>query len=110
MKNALLINYQYCSGCHSCEIACRNARNLPLEQWGIKLEEVKPFELDDGSFEWIYEPIPTKLCDLCADRTAKGEDPACVHNCLAFCLEYGTLDEMTKRAEEIGSRVSIVLP
>ena len=110
MPNALLINYQYCSGCHSCELACRNELGLGLDTWGIKLTEVRPFELEDGSFEWIYQPVPTKLCTLCADRVAAGKDPACVHHCLAFALEFGTLEEMTKRAAEIGSRVSIFLP
>lgn len=110
MKNALLINYQYCSGCHSCEIACRNALGLGLGEWGMKLTEVEPFELDDGSFEWIYQPVPTKLCNLCEDRVEAGKKPACVHNCLALCIESGTLEEMMDRAEEIGGRVSIYLP
>ena len=108
-KNALLVDYQYCSGCHSCELACRNVLGLGLGQWGIKLAQVEPFELDDGSFEWIYQPIPTKLCDGCEERVAEGKKPACVHNCLAFCLEFGTLEDMTKRAEEIGKRVSLFL-
>ena len=110
MKNALLVNYQYCSGCHSCEIACRNEHGLDLGEWGVQVAEVKPFEIGEDEFEWIYEPIPTKLCDLCEERVSRGEDPACVHHCLAFCLEYGTLDEMAARADEIGSRVSIFVP
>lgn len=111
-KRALLFNYEYCSGCHSCEIACRNHLGLGLGKWGIKVAEVKPFNLndDDNKMEWIYQPIPTQLCNLCADRLAKGEKPACVHNCLAFCIEYGTLEEMEQRAEEIGGRVSIFVP
>lgn len=110
MKNALLINYQYCSGCHSCEIACKNEHNFDLGEWGIKLAEVGPFELKDGTFEWIYQPVPTKLCDLCVDRVSEGKKPACVHHCLAFCIEYGALEEMTRRADGIGERVSVYLP
>jgi len=116
MANALLFNYEYCSGCHSCEIACRNALGLGLGEWGIKVTEVKPFKVPgeapvgDPATEWIYQPVPTKLCDLCAERVEAGKKPACVHNCLAFCIEYGTLEEMAKRAEEIGGRVSIFLP
>lgn len=109
-QNALLFNYEYCSGCHSCELACRNELGLGLGEWGIKLAEVKPFELDAGKMEWIYQPIPTRLCNLCADRVSEGKDPACVHHCLAFCIEYGTLDDMQKRAAEIGGRVSVFLP
>lgn len=109
-QNALLFNYEYCSGCHSCEIACRNHLGLGLGKWGIKITEVKPFELEGGGMEWIYQPVPTQLCNLCADRLAAGEKPACVHNCLSFCIEYGTLEEMAQRAAEIGGRTSIFLP
>ena len=110
--NALLFNYEYCSGCHSCEIACRNHLGLGLGAWGIKVEEVKPFPIpsDTSKVEWIYQPIPTQLCDLCAERIATGDSPACVHHCQAFCIEYGSLEDMAKRAAEIGGRTSIFLP
>ena len=110
MPKALLFNYEYCSGCHSCEIACRNHLGLDLDKWGIKVTEVRPFEFEDKKMEWIYQPVPTRLCDLCEDRAAKGQDPACVHHCLAFCIEYGEAEDMYKRASELGSRVSVFLP
>lgn len=109
-QNALLINYQYCSGCHSCELACRNALNLDTKAWGIKLTEVEPFEYRERQWEWIFCPVPTKLCDLCEGRVAEGRKPACVHHCLAACLEFGSLEEMAARAAEIGSRVSLFVP
>lgn len=75
-KTALLFNYEYCSGCKSCEIACRNHLRLGLGQWGMKVAEVKPFEVGDGNkMEWIYQPVPTKLCDGCEDRVAAGRSP-----------------------------------
>lgn len=107
---ALLFNYQYCSGCHSCEIACRSHLGLDLGQWGIKVAEVQPFKMPDGRMEWIYQPVPTQLCDLCADRVEAGEKPACVHHCLSFCISYGTVDEMAAKAKELGGRVSLFLP
>lgn len=110
-QTALLFNYEYCSGCKSCEIACRNHLGLGLGEWGIKVTEIKPFGISDGNeMEWIYQPIPTKLCDRCEDRVAEGKKPACVHTCLAFCIEYGTLEEMTERAAGLGSRTSVFLP
>ncbi len=72
-KNGLLINYQYCTGCHSCEVACKNVLKLPRGQWGIKLLENGPWEVTPGKFEWDYIPTPTQLCDLCADRVAEGK-------------------------------------
>ena len=109
-KKALLFNYEYCSGCHSCEIACRNHLGLGLGEWGLKVTEVRPFETPDGKTEWIYQPVPTRLCDLCEDLTAAGEKPACVHHCLAFCIDYGTVGEMAAKAEEAGRRVRLFLP
>lgn len=108
-KNALLFNYEYCSGCKSCEIACRNHLGLGLGEWGIKVAEVKPFKTEEG-MEWIYQPVPTKLCDMCENALESGEKPACERHCLAFCIEHGTVEEMAARAKELGGRVSIFLP
>ena len=72
-KKALLINYKYCSGCHSCEIACRNHLQCGLGKWGIKLTEIQPFEAHPGDWNWDYVPVPTKLCDQCAERVEAGE-------------------------------------
>ena len=33
----LLIDYEYCTGCYSCEVACKNELKLPHGKWGIKL-------------------------------------------------------------------------
>jgi Fe-S-cluster-containing dehydrogenase component len=109
-QNALLINYDYCTGCRSCELACRNALGLGLSAWGIKVAEVEPFEYEKKKWDWVYQPVPTKLCNLCKDRVAVGQSPACVHHCLAACMEFGTLEDMAKRAAEIGTRVSIFIP
>lgn len=57
-KKALLINYKYCSGCHSCEIACRNHLQCGLGKWGIKLTEIQPFEAHPGDWNWDYVPVP----------------------------------------------------
>ena len=67
-KKALLINYEYCTGCHSCEIACRNELGLGLGEWGIKLEQVGPFQIDERTWNFDYAPILTTLCmDLLAE-------------------------------------------
>ena len=73
MANALLFNYEYCSGCHSCELACRNEKEIPLGDFGIKILEDRPRQHADGSWHWDYIAYPTELCDMCADRTAAGD-------------------------------------
>lgn len=106
-RNALLVNYQYCFGCHSCEFACRNHLQTEGDQFGIKLTEVRPMQVGEYDWNWDYLPVPTKLCDQCADRRAEGEKPACVKHCQAFCMEFGTVDEMSKRAEELGDKTAL---
>ena len=34
-RNAILVDYQYCTGCYSCEVACQAEHEFPLEQWGV---------------------------------------------------------------------------
>jgi Fe-S-cluster-containing dehydrogenase component len=106
----LLINYEWCSGCHSCEIACRNEHNIPLGQWGIKLTEVGPFKTEGNKWIWSYIPVPTEMCDLCGNRVAEGKKPTCVHHCLASCMEYGPVGELAEKAQQMGTKVSIFIP
>jgi len=138
MADALLIHYEWCSGCKSCEMACQMYKDLPLGQWGIKVLEDGPWPLEakdlrsekfysaqpdsaetpvaidspiyHGKMHWAYIPEPTELCDLCAKLTAKDEMPRCVETCQARVIEYGPLQELAKRANAIGQRVLIYLP
>lgn len=95
----LLIDYEYCSGCQSCEVTCKEEHNYPVGKWGIRVLEEGPWEIEDGSgvFDYNYIPVPTDLCDLCAERTAKGREPVCVHHCLANVMTYGTIDELAEK-------------
>lgn len=95
-KFGLLIDFEYCTGCHSCETACKVELGLPLGQYGIKIAQDGPRELEDGSWEYIYVPVPTSLCNLCEDRVAMGKRPTCVHHCQSACMEYGPVDELAK--------------
>jgi Fe-S-cluster-containing dehydrogenase component len=47
-----------------------------------------------------FMPYTTRFCDLCADRTKRGEQPACVKHCQATCIFYGTVAEMAKLMEK----------
>ena len=111
MKNGLLIDNEYCTGCHSCEVACKNEHNLPLGQWGIKIMEMGPWKLmDDKSWEYRFIPVPLKYCDLCEERVSDGEPPSCVLHCLADAIEYGPVDELAKKMDKKGRMCSIFLP
>lgn len=109
---ALLVDYRYCTGCQSCEVACKNEKMLSTEDepWGMKVLHFGPWELKDGSWEFDYFPLPTQICDLCEDRINAGKKPACVHHCLAQCLSFGTVEEMSKEMAEKNGKAYIIQP
>ena len=43
-----------------------------------------------------FLPFPTELCVLCASRTRKGLQPACVQTCMAACMKYGKVEDLAK--------------
>lgn len=105
--HGLLIDYEYCSGCQSCEVTCKEGHGYPVGKWGIRVLEEGPWEIEDGSgvFNYNYVPVPTDLCDLCAERTGVGREPLCVHHCLANVITYGTIEELARKASSKGKQV-----
>lgn len=99
----ILVNYEYCTGCHSCEVACKKHLDLPEGEFGIKLTETGPYPYEGKkgkeAWEWTWLPILTKACDMCEDRVAKGKLPSCVQHCQAWCLYYGKVDELAKKID-----------
>jgi Fe-S-cluster-containing dehydrogenase component len=93
----LLIDYEYCTGCHTCEVACKQEHDYPVGKWGIKLSEFVLETFDKVAIDYI--PFPTDLCDLCGQRTSQGEKPACVKHCQADCMMYGPVAELVKTME-----------
>jgi anaerobic dimethyl sulfoxide reductase subunit B (iron-sulfur subunit) len=90
----LLIDYEYCSGCHSCEVACKQEHGFPVGKHGIRLYSDGPWQINERKTNWNKIPVPTDLCDLCADRVAQGRKPSCVHHCLCDVMRFGPLDEL----------------
>jgi Fe-S-cluster-containing dehydrogenase component len=97
-KMGLLIHYDYCTGCHACEVACQQEHDYPAGKCGVVVTEYvmpanrKPVAID-------YLPFFTELCDLCAQRTADGEKPSCVKHCQAACMSYGPIPELVAEME-----------
>ena len=95
-KYGFLIDYEYCVGCHACEVACKQEHNRGEEEWGIYVTEVQP-EISGGKL--YYLPFPTDNCNLCGKRIAKGLPPACVKHCMAGVMEFGTIKELTEHMQ-----------
>lgn len=108
----MLIDYEWCSGCHSCEVACKYEKDFPTTDpiYGIKLMEVGPYELEDEKYEWNYFATPTSRCDMCKDRIEKrGERPPCEIACLGQCITVGPVDELAIKLAEKGSKANLFL-
>lgn len=99
-KNGLLINYDYCTGCHSCEVACQQEHDFPPGKFGITLST---FELETENPERLmifHVPFITHYCDLCVAREAQGLKPACVKHCQSQCMEFGDIIELAVKMNE----------
>lgn len=106
MTKGILINYDYCTGCHSCEVACKKQLGLPKGEFGIKLSETGPYEYSSREnqapkdvWEWTWLPVITKACTMCADRTEAGKMPMCVQHCQAWCMYYGEAEDLVKKMD-----------
>jgi Fe-S-cluster-containing dehydrogenase component len=97
-RNGLLIEYEYCTGCHACEVACKQEHNFSDGMVGIRVDELVTEGPDKVHVDYI--PVTTRFCDLCSERTKAGEQPACVKHCQAICMMYGPVTELVKAMEE----------
>lgn len=93
----LLIDYEYCTNCGSCQVSCQEEHDYPVGKTGIKVLVDGPWQLDEKRWNFNYWPAVTDLCDLCAERTGKGREPMCVHHCLANVITYGEVENLAEK-------------
>lgn len=101
MAKGILIDYEWCSGCHSCEMACMvepTHAGFPEGHGGVKVHHEGIYKIGDKVWNDIYLPVFTDLCDLCAGRMEAGEAlPSCVKHCQAKVLTYGEVEELASQ-------------
>lgn len=111
MNYAMLIDYEFCTGCHSCEISCKKEKNLKGNDWGIALQEIGPVMLSDNKWEWDFVPVPSRLCDLCVGRIDEGKKPLCELHCLAAVINVVPVEEVSNKLAEMGKgKVAVYMP
>ncbi len=89
----LLIDYEYCTGCFTCQVACNQEHHHPAGQSGMHVfEHVQP--LPSGKPYLTYLPFPTEICVLCKPRIRKGLKPACAQHCMADVITFGRLEDL----------------
>ena len=98
-ENGLLIDYEYCTGCFACQVACSQEYQWSAGMSGMKvLEIVQNLPKDKAYLNFL--PFPTELCVLCKPRTKKGLKPACAFHCMAGVITYGALSDLAKKLGE----------
>ena len=102
---AMLIDYYYCTGCHTCEVGCKERFALGEGEFGIKLAQNGPLKQGDlghGTQDWElnYVPIPTRYCDFCIDRLEAGKKALCEQQCQAFVITVAPIDELVPQMKE----------
>ena len=110
-RKGFLIDFEFCTGCHSCELACQQEKGLTFPNRGIVVTEVGPWPIDEATDTWQYAycPVPTNECDLCASRVAAGKKPSCVQHCQAAVMTYGEVAELAKALEDKPKQVLFVV-
>jgi len=76
-EGAVIWRGNKCMGCRYCMVSC-------------------PF--DSPKFEYLSSNPKIEKCDMCFDRQKEGKLPACVENCPAEALIFGTRRELIKEA------------
>ena len=94
---AMLIDYEYCTGCRSCEVACKQEYGRPAGQvGGVEVTEYTHI-LPNGKIFITNIPHFTRACVFCAGRVKKGLEPACVKHCMARILNFGRLEDLREQ-------------
>ena len=93
----IAIDYDYCTGCHTCEVACQQEHNYSVGMSGIVVREYE-YEVY-GRVRIDYLPFFTKHCDLCKGRRTRDRKalPSCVHHCQSSCMVFGLTDELAAK-------------
>lgn len=113
MAKGILVDYEWCSGCRSCEVACAveaSHRDFPKDHCGVKVHEEGLYQIGEERWTDIFMPVFTDLCDTCAARRASGEElPTCVKHCQAKVLRYGDIAELAQELERKPKQVLYAL-
>lgn len=76
-KNIILVDLDRCTGCHTCEIACKTENEgkqyVDVAQWGP--------EILGGEMRTFYIPLMSGPSDDCRERLASGLETPCVSVC-----------------------------
>lgn len=53
----LLIDYEYCTNCGSCQVTCQEEHDYPVGETGIKVMVDGPWKTSDGHWNFNNWPV-----------------------------------------------------
>ena len=93
----MLIDYEYCTGCRTCEVACKQEyKRAAGKLGGVEVSEYI-HTLQNGKLYITNIPHFTKACVFCAGRVKQGLEPACAKHCMAQVLTFGKIDALKEQ-------------
>ncbi len=93
-RYGMLIDYEYCTGCLTCVVACKQEyKHSPGQLGGVEVQELL-HKLPNGKLYITNLPFFTEVCIFCTKRVKDGLEPACVKHCMANILTFGKIDDL----------------
>ena len=84
-RYALLIDYDYCTGCQACEVACQQEHGYPVGTNGVTVREHEYVVGKRVKIDFL--PFLTDHCDFCTARLQRSEALSGEHHVVGHLTE-----------------------
>lgn len=98
----MLLNAERCTGCYSCQAACREANQVPYDEKWLEVIRRKPSPVE-GKLQLYHLMAP--VLDQCAKCIEHENPPLCVRVCMANCLYVAPVEKLVPLLKEKGNWV-----
>lgn len=93
----MLVDYDYCTGCHSCEVSCKERFDMAEDEWGIKLADNGHGVTARPTGNGTTCPSPPRNATCAPTGLPPGKKALCEQHCQALVITVGPLDELAKK-------------
>ena len=87
----MLVLLDHCTGCYSCQTACREANRFSYDEKWLEVVRRDPV-LVDGKLRMYHLLAPS--LDKCADCVGEDGTPLCVKACMGKCLFVAPVEKL----------------
>ncbi len=87
----MLLDYEMCSGCYTCQTACRETNHYGYDEQWMQVIRRDPYFVD-GKLRMYHLVAPS--LDKCAQCYENDPDTLCTKTCSSAALFVGPVDEL----------------